>query len=229
MIFSYWDRDDLSPINKFVLDWRSHFPNFRVLGDAEIEAMIAQQFPEFQELFRRIQIPTCKSDLALLLALYALGGLYVDCHCGIRDPHEIKNLLAKLAEYQLILYDRDNSSRPDLRGRLFPLNSVLFARPRLKIILDCATQAFHNCAAHWEAEKENGFIPYDIWSLSGPRILHERLLTPSRTELQPDCAGKVLFIPEGDPSAPIGRYMHISYRMPGMHWSERQQREPLFS
>jgi hypothetical protein len=232
-MFSYWDRDDVGPISEFIRDWRTHFPNFSVLGDATIEPMIARRFPEYEEMFGRIRIPTCKSDLALLLALYELGGLFVDCHCGVRDPHGIKKLSAKLARYELILYDRDNSSRapsrPALVGKLFPLNSVLFARPRSKIILDCATQAFRNCAAQWKAEKENGFIEYDIWSLSGPWILYERLLDPSRTELRADCAGKVLFIPEGDSNAPIGRYMHSSYRVPGMHWSERQQREPLFS
>jgi len=228
MIFSYWDRADLGPINEFILEWRSHFPNFRILGNAEVEPMIAQYFPEYQEMFKGIRIPTCKSDLALLLALYEVGGLYVDCHCGIRDPEKIKQLSGKLAEYELILYDRDNSARPEARGKLFPLNSVLFARPNSKIILDCATRAFRNCAVQWEAEKKNGFIEYDIWFLSGPRILHERLLNPSRTELQADCAGKVLFIPEGDSSAPIGRYMHYSYRVPGRHWSERQRREPLF-
>jgi hypothetical protein len=228
MIFSYWDIDDVGPINEFILEWRTRFPNFRVLVDAEVEPMIARHFPEYQDMFGRIRIPTCKSDLALLLALYELGGLYVDCHCGVRDADKIEYLSAKLAEYELILYDRDNSSRPDLRGRLFPLNSVLFARPHSKIILDCATQAFRNCVAHWEAEKENGFIGYNIWFLTGPGILHERLLDPSRTGLRADCAGKVLFIPEGDSSAPIGRYMHNSYRVPGTHWSERQQREPLF-
>jgi mannosyltransferase OCH1-like enzyme len=228
MIFSYWDRADVSPINEFILEWRAHFPNFRIFGDAEVESMIVQYFPEYQEMFRSIRIPTCKSDLALLLVLYEFGGLYVDCHCGVRDPEKIKDLSEKLAQYELILYDKDNSSRPEARGKLFPLNSVLFARPNSKIILDCATQAFRNCAAEWEAEKKNDFVEYDIWFLSGPRILHERLLNPSRTELQADCAGKVLFIPEGDSSAPIGRYMHCSYRVPGMHWSERQQREPLF-
>jgi hypothetical protein len=228
MMFSYWDRADVGPINEFILDWRAHFPHFRVLGDAEMEPMIAQHFPEYQDMFGRIQIPTCKSDLALLLALYVFGGLYVDCHCGITDPEKIKNFLARLDEYELILYDRDNSSRPDLHGRLFPLNSVLFARPNSKIILDCATRAFRNCAAEWEAEKKNGFIEYNIWFLSGPGILHDRLLSPSRAELQEDCAGKVLFIPEGDSGAPIRRYMHNSYRVPGMHWSERQLREPLF-
>ena len=147
-MFSYWDKDDVSPIDEFILDWRSHFPNFRVFGDAEIEPMIAHRFPEFRDMFSRIRIPTCKSDLALLLALYEFGGLYVDCHCGIRYPDKINYFLEKLTEYELILYDRDNSSRPDLHGRLFPLNSVLFARPHSQIILDCATKAFCNCAAH---------------------------------------------------------------------------------
>jgi hypothetical protein len=228
MMFSYWDRADVSPISEFICEWRAHFPNFRIFEDAEVESMITRYFPEYKEMFGRIRIPTCKSDLALLLVLYEFGGLYVDCHCGVRDPQRVKDLWKKLAQYELILYDKDNSSRPEARGKLFPLNSVLFARPNSKIILDCATRAFRNCATQWETEKKNGFVEYDIWFLSGPRILHERLLNPSRTELEAECAGKVLFIPEGDSSAPIGRYMHCSYREPGMHWSERQLREPLF-
>jgi mannosyltransferase OCH1-like enzyme len=229
MIFSYWDRNDLGPINEFIIDWCTHFPNFHVFGDSEVEPMIARYFSECQDMFRRIRIPACKSDLALLLALYVYGGLFVDCHCGVRDPDTIRTLMDKLGTYEIILYDRDNSSRPDLNGRLYPLNSVLFARPHSEIILDCATRAFRNCAAHWKAEKEHGFIKYGIWLLTGPGVLHERLLGPSRTQLRSDCADKVLFIPEADSSAPIGRYMHYSYRLPGMHWSERQQREPLFS
>src|SRR5437899_13055387 len=133
---------DVCHINEFILEWRGHFRNFRIFRDAEVESMIARYFPKHLEMFRSIRIPTCKSDLALLLALYEFGGLYVDCHCGVRNPEKIKHLSEKLAQYELILYDKDNSSRPEARGKLFPLNSVLLARPNSKIILDCATRAF---------------------------------------------------------------------------------------
>ena len=89
-MFSYWDRADVSPINEFILEWRAHLPNFRIFGDAEVESMIVQYFPEYQEMFRSIRIPTCKSDLALLLVLYAVWwSPAVDCHCGVRDPEKV--------------------------------------------------------------------------------------------------------------------------------------------
>ena len=89
-VFSYWDKPDLSPIKTFIDEWRSHFPNFTILGDSEIEPLIEELFPEHLEMYRRIRIPTAKSDIALLLGLYKFGGLYADCHCGIRDLGETK-------------------------------------------------------------------------------------------------------------------------------------------
>ena len=51
--------------------------------------MIGKYFPAYLEVYQRIRIPACKSDIARLVALYEWGGLYVDCHCGIRDAELI--------------------------------------------------------------------------------------------------------------------------------------------
>ena len=53
-VFSYWDKPDLSPIKTFIDEWRSHFPNFTILGDSEIEPLIAELFPEHLEMYLRI-------------------------------------------------------------------------------------------------------------------------------------------------------------------------------
>jgi hypothetical protein len=97
-IFTYWDRPDRSPIREFLVEWQTQFSDFRVLGDSEVEAMVLTHFPEHLELFRRIRIPTCKSDIAILLGLYCLGGLYVDCHCAPANAGAVSRLLADSGE-----------------------------------------------------------------------------------------------------------------------------------
>src|SRR5436190_1061053 len=229
-VFSYWDKPDLSPIKTFIDEWRSHFPNFTILGDSEIEPLIEELFPEHLEMYRRIRIPTCKSDLALLLGLYKFGGLYADCHCGIRDLGAIRQLMGHADQWELILYDKSRITEPRRASQIHPLNSVLFARPNSPIILETVTAAFSKAAAQWSAEKERGFVPYEIWSITGPGNLAEILLTDPEapiSELRLEYVARVRFLQEGE-GEPIGRYMHNFYRVLGMHWSERQQREPLF-
>jgi len=229
-LFSYWDQPDLTPVQPTLDDWQAHFPEFTIFGDPDVEPIIEELFPEHPELFRNIRIPTCKSDLALLLLLYKHGGLYVDCHCGVRDPVAIRELLTALDRWELILYDKSRREAPRPDTALDPLNSVMFARPRSPIILRALNTALANLTAHRLAETEHGFRRYHIASLSGPGVLNNTLFVDPESliaELKPEFSGRARFIPEGD-AEPIGRYMHYEYRQPGMHWSERQQHELLF-
>lgn len=228
--FSYWDKPDLSPVQPTLEQWRTHFADFMILGDAEVEPILRELFPHHVELFRSIRIPTCKSDVALLLLLYEFGGLYVDCHCGIRDADAIRRLLRGLDCWELILYDKNRQEAPRPATEIYPLNSVLFARPHSPIVLEAARLALRNLSAQRSAERERGFQPYHIATLSGPAILSDVLFadaTSPVSQLKEEYDGRVYFIPE-DAGAPIARYMHYQYRIAGMHWSERQQRELLF-
>jgi hypothetical protein len=230
-VFSYWDKPDLTPIKPFVDGWRSHFPNFTILGDPDIEPLIEELFPEHLEMFRRIRIPTAKSDIALLLALYKFGGLYVDCHCGIRDASAIRQILPCTDLWEIILYDKSRITEVRPATKIHPLNSVLFARQHSPIILESVANGFRKLAAHSLAEKERGFRFYQIWSLTGPGNLAETLLIDADapiSQIKPNYAARVRFLPEGE-GEPIGCYMHNSYRVPHMHWSERQKSELLFS
>jgi len=229
-MFSYWDKPDLTPIRATLDDWQSYFPNFTIFGDPDVEPIIEELFPQHLELFRNIRIPTCKSDIALLLLLYKLGGLYVDCHCGVRDSEAIRQLVSSLDQWELILYDKNRQEAPRAATELYPLNSVLIARPHSSIIHAAAEAAFANLAAHRSIEKERGFRCYHIATLSGPQIFSDVLfLDPDGqiSVLKPEWEGRVRFLEEGV-NEPIGRYMHYGYRVPGMHWSERQRRKLLF-
>ncbi len=75
------------------------------INEAKIESpvfsyfpIMERNFPDRMELYSQIRIPTAKSDIALLLLLYEFGGLYIDCHCGIRDADQIRRLLACLVD-----------------------------------------------------------------------------------------------------------------------------------
>jgi hypothetical protein len=102
------------------------------------------------------------------------------------------------------------------------------------LLLAAARLAFDNLHAHWKAEQETAaYVPYDIWTLTGPRVLEDIICVPSPEMwgeplgLRPENTTKVRFVQEG-PDAPIVRYRYHSYNAPGTHWSVRQKTERLF-
>src|SRR5882724_2567306 len=85
IIFAYWDSRDHTILGEMIAAWREHFPQFLLMGDHDILPLIDRYFPMYIDLYEKIRLPAAKSDVARLLALYEFGGLYVDCHNGIRD------------------------------------------------------------------------------------------------------------------------------------------------
>ena len=230
-VFSYWDKPDLTPIQPFIDDWRRHFPAFTILGDPDIESLLREFFPQDLEMYRRIRIPSAKSDVALLLALYKYGGLHIDCHCRVRDAEIIRELLRSLDVWEVILYDKIRTAEPRPATLIFPINSILFARRHSEIIYKTAETVLRNLNSHWERERSEGFVPYDIWGLTLPGSLHEVLIVDTEvpiSRVRPEYVARVRFIPEGE-GEPITRYMNHSYRRPEIHWSVRQEREVLFA
>jgi mannosyltransferase OCH1-like enzyme len=218
MIFGYWDRSDHDPIRAGINAWRSHFPSYRLLGDSDIEPLVAKYFPKHCQLYRSIRIPTCKSNIAELLGLYHWGGLFADIHCGIRDEKYIGQLLAMLRAFELIVFKTPGNIT----------NRFIFARPHSEIVFEFAVNAFHKLETHRNVEKSLGYRPYDIWMMTGPGNIMETIVDESREPLtlRQRFAGKIWVLPEE--TAPIVKHVYYSYGKPGMHWSERQQRELLF-
>jgi Glycosyltransferase sugar-binding region containing DXD motif len=166
MIFAYWHDTDHSPIRPFIAHWRAYFPEFRVVGDCEIEPLITRYFPEFANKYRAISIPACRANLARMLMLYEAGGLYVDCHCGIVDPVRTQALLDSATENVFTLFNKDLADgRP--ADQLWPLYSILVCRAGCPIVLDIAAAAIRNLTAHWRREASEDFSPYNIWEMCG--------------------------------------------------------------
>jgi hypothetical protein len=219
----------------------AHFPQFRVLGDNDVAPIIGRYFPQYFESYGAIRIPAAKADVARLLALYEWGGLYVDCHCGIRHEDALRRLMRRLGEFEAIFVDRSlspintglsgamSATTPRSPEEHFLISAILLARARSQLFLMIAREALANLHRQHKIEQERGFVSYHISWLSGPRLINAVALQPGtgNREIRSDLAGRILVIPEE--TAPIERYRHRGYRVPRNHWMERQKTALLFS
>ena len=228
-VFAYWEDTDHTPIKSTIEEWRAHFPQFRVLGDNDVAPIIGRNFPQYFESYRAIRIPAAKADVARLLALHEWGGLYVDCHCGIKDEEALRRLIGRLGEFEAIFVDRSMSQTPRSPEEHFLISAILLARTRSQLFLMIAREALANLHRQREIEQEKGFVSYHISWLSGPRLINAVALQPGtgNREIRSDLTGRVLVIPEE--TAPVERYRHRGYRVPGSHWMERRKTELLFT
>ena len=129
-------------------------------------------------LYNKIRLPAAKSDVARLLILYELGGLYINCHNGIRNIDEVKRLLSCLKEYEAIFLDRFFNFLPRRPGEHFLINGPIFSRRHSKLMMIIARQAFANLAWQQRLEEQYGFVSYHLANLTGPGLLNEMLFEP---------------------------------------------------
>jgi hypothetical protein len=226
--FAYWDGEDHSVISDFSAEWCGAFPDFRIYGDRDIVPLVELYFPEHLDVYRSIRIPAAKADIARLLMLYHCGGLYIDCHVGIRDSTAVRQLLLSLRDVEVILIERGQIAKPRPVGEHWFNNGIIFSRPHSLLIKVIARQAFHNLSRHREFERLVGHIPYHIGSLSGPGLLTNMVLQPNSNNrgIRADYAGRIKIVAEE--VAPLQRDRHRTYGGLGRHWSERQNVELLF-
>jgi len=228
IIFAYWNSDDHDILTEMISAWRSHFPQFRVLSDRDILPLIERYSPMHVDLFNNIRFPSVKSEIARYLALYEFGGLYVDCHNGIRDVDEIKRLLSGLNDYDAIIIDRRISFYPRPPGEHFLISAPIFGRRRSELFMIFARQAFANLVWQQNLERQYGFVFNDVARLSGPNFITEVVLEPGscNRNVRADFAERIMIMPEE--AAPIARNVHTGYKTPESHWTRRQLSEPLF-
>jgi hypothetical protein len=229
IIFAYWDSDDHSILTEMISAWRSHFPQFRVLGDRDILPLIERlHSPIYVNLYNKIRFPSIKSEIARYLALYEFGGLYVDCHNGIRNVDEINRLLIFLNDYDAIIIDRRISFYPRPPGEHFLISAPIFGRHRSELFMIFARQTFANLVWQQHLEQQYGFVFNDCARLSGPNLITEVVLEPGscNRNVRADFAGRIMIVPEE--TAPMVRNAYTSYKAPESHWTRRQLSEPLF-
>lgn len=226
-VFAYWHSADLTPIGQTLADWRPHFADFRVVGDAEIIPLVEKYFPEFGDLYPAIHIPQAKADVARLLAMYEWGGLYVDCHYAVADPPGVRRLIGRLREFEAIFVDRDRSVRkPETH---WIINGCMLGRAQSPLFLEMAALAFANLTRQRQDEAAKGFVPYNIFALTGSEVVTEVLTEPGsdKRQIRRDLMDRILIVPEEE--LPLQRSVWKTYVVNGMQWHIRQQSEPLFA
>ncbi len=227
-VYTYWSDKDLALHQDLIAHWRSEFPHFTIYGDSDVRSLLAQYFPDKLEVYDEIRIPTAKSDIALLILLYHLGGLYIDCHCGITDINGVRTLLASLFEFDAVFVNKALSEHPRPLDECLALNSIIFARRRFELFRKICGQALVNLSRQRVRERAKGFTPYDIWMLSGPWLVTSMLMEPGsfNQDVRAESEGRVMFIREE--IAPIKRNCFRGYSSASAHWSVRQESECLF-
>lgn len=228
-IFSYWDSADRTKISDFIDDWSKASSIFRVFGIDDVRPLVKKYFSEYADVFNAIQIPSARSDVARLILLYEFGGLYVDCHFGVRADADLPRLLSLLTENEAVFVDRRLSLGTRPPGEYFLINGAMLLKRRSKISLNLAGHALANLECLRECERTSGHIPYHLGYLTGAGLLMSTVMRPCTNyrELKPEYSKRVLIVAEE--TAQIERNRHRTYGGPGAHWSERQQKELLFA
>jgi hypothetical protein len=105
---------------------------------------------------------------------------------------------------------------------------MIFSQAKFDLFFRMCRQALSNFVRQRDKEQRLGFVPYDIWSLSGPGLVSAMLLEPGsfNRDVRWDYQGRIKIIREE--IAPIVRNRFRGYSKPGRHWSERQKVELLF-
>jgi Glycosyltransferase sugar-binding region containing DXD motif len=84
----------------------------RVIGDSDVEPLIARILPSYVELYRRVRFPATKANIARLAYLHKHGGLYIDCHCGLRSARGVRELFERLQRYELVMWENSYITWP---------------------------------------------------------------------------------------------------------------------
>jgi hypothetical protein len=227
--FAYWHGRDHSPIRPFVDEWRRTFPDTRVCGDADVLPLLSDLRPDAVELYQRIRYPAARSDVARLVLLHTLGGLYVDCGCGLRDPGRLRGFVRKLEHHELVLIDRSRDRFPRPAAERRPINSAVLARRWSPLVLDLLDGVLANLRGYDERAAGRPDEPVSVWYFTGAGAYREVLYRPGSgfTRHRPAYEGRIAYVAEQD--APIELWRHTGYRRSGAHWSKRQQQEPLLT
>lgn len=216
-------------------DWSRYDPDLRIYTDADVRPLAVALLGEpFGDLWDRITLPTCKSDLARLILLWKFGGVYLDVHVGTVNPQNVSAVRALAEKWDLVVFDLvDRAIQENRPQHLF--SSVLAGRAGAPVFSDILSQIAAALGEHEAKEAASaGLVPYNLFPLVGMGAVGRAVLQAkgSRHVVRSRYFGRVLLRRIGG----HGRYeemlfhlyRHYGYRQPGAHWSERQAHEPLF-
>jgi hypothetical protein len=180
LIFTYWTDDNsseeegVSSLSSMKSEWESEFSDFRVYDDSAVLPLLEAWGEPAKDIFRHIQIPSCRSDLARLLLLLEFGGLYVDAHTGIGNRSALSDLDKTFDSCELLLFDMPFKHKDD--GDIWVPNGAMYSHPRCSIVRSFVKTAFENLERQQRLEEETGtYVPYNIAALTGAWIIVSKL------------------------------------------------------
>lgn len=224
MIFTFWTGSSIPNDATSIGAWRERYPRFAVFQDADVLPLLPSD--QVRDLYNRIKIPSCKSDLARLVLLKEHGGLYIDAHSGPSNGDNLARTIAYLARYEFIIF------RWLWLGGFTFGNGYIAARrgtPILDLLVD---RAIKNLLQQKKKEDEaNEYVPYQIAVLTGTQVILGTIFEPcdGSWAIRQQYKDKVLFYEMTGPDTPGFHVANFyNYRKPGSHWSERQKVERLF-
>jgi hypothetical protein len=226
MLFTYWNNPKLDLPPSAVI-WQERFPHFSVFGDKDVLPLLESD--QLRELYVRISLPACKSDIARLLLLRKHGGLYLDAHAAPVDGDQLAETLGLLSSYELLLFSKTWQAKTATDSHL--MNTVIAARRNAPTLTHLIITALANLVRQQKLEQEKGYVPYHLFSLTGTKVIMDCFFkrTNNVLELSPEFADRVYSYKMTSPSSPgFKLYQFYNYRKPGDHWSERQKSERLF-
>lgn len=226
--FGYWNTDDHSLL-PFISLWSHVFDGrYKVTSDKEAISILQKRYPDFVDIYKQINIPACKSDLARLLYLYEYGGIYIDMHCVLGNFNKLDLLDKMYDRYSAVFFSYPVGSNGYHMG-----NSIILAKRLSPVIRDVLNYAIAKVREQFHKEAADANAPYNIYDMTGPGNIERIIMGPDAhwqviVNEYKDLAFcvKMDMTRTGDIFHPFYAY---PYRKKGLHWSDRQQKEKLFS
>ncbi len=227
-VFTWWHDTDHTPLAA-AAEWCAAFPQYAILGEADIAPLIDRHLPHHAETYAALNLPSARSDIARLLLLYDCGGLYVDARCGVGDAGAIRALLERPAAIERVFVERTPQAGDQRR---FLRNGVIFAKAGDPALLALCAEALAWLAWQRDLESEappGTHVPYDVWSLCGPGLLSHTVFDNSggAGRLRPALQDRIALLPEA--TSPVRIAAFRSHQPGDRHWSTRQRHERLFT
>jgi hypothetical protein len=230
MIFTYWS-GEAAATAPFRTAWSPIEPRITVYGDDDVAQILRALDPAYEEIYRRIRIPACRSDVARIALLYRHGGFYIDTHGGPGDPGAWHDLKLASRSFEIILFDEPLNHKRE--GDVHILTGALAGQRQSPLLRMLLAGIFGNLERQLRAEAASmDHVPYNIFVLSGPWEVRLRLVTVQPPfAVRPELRESVLLhrLDLDLRRRPFLWYVNYGYRRAGQHWSERQQTEPLFA
>lgn len=225
-VFSYWASSDFESLPQPKYMRALLGDNYEVITDKNIQEILKKYPPFMSEMYNQISIAACKSDFARLLYLYEYGGLYLDMHCAIGNLQVFCGLHEMLSDKQAVFFKTINSD-----GGFSFINGIILAKPGANAVQKVINGAFDKLKKQFEAEsKTKEYINYNIWEISGPKIIGDEIIEVGSTDIIASLANdtKIEYLFKIRSQEAFDLFHFYSYRKSNNHWTDLQQRQRLF-